>query len=156
MTVLTGTAMAPSLAAPQNAATKAGESSSASSTRSSTSTPSVANALAARLTRSATSAQVIVWPACRKAAALPRPSLTWRSTKKVAALKLTASSYYRTRCRRSDADQTPASALRLSVAVDTIATKAPRINRQRARNATAPELMTNSFNQRLLYMKDDV
>src|SRR2546428_7176503 len=87
ISVLTGTATAPSLAAPQKAAANAGESLSTSSTRCSTSSPASASAPAARATRSATSPYVIVRPAKRKAVRVARPSATWRSTKKSAALK---------------------------------------------------------------------
>src|SRR3989442_1553713 len=88
MSVLTGTATAPSFTAPQKAATNAGWSCSASSTRSSTSTPSPASAPAARATLSATLPYVIARPAYWKAGRPPRPSSTWRSTKKAAALKV--------------------------------------------------------------------
>src|SRR5438093_4258700 len=85
--VLMGMGIAPILIAPQKVARKAGESRRRQSTRCSASTPSSRRALPARLTISWSWAYVISPSSVKKAVLPPRPSSTWRSTKKLAALK---------------------------------------------------------------------
>src|SRR5438132_12694757 len=85
--VLMGMGIAPILIAPQKVARKAGESRRRQSTRCSASTPSSRRALPARLTISWSWAYVISPSSVKRAVLPPRPSSTWRSTKKLAALK---------------------------------------------------------------------
>src|SRR5881628_342860 len=85
--VLMGMGIAPILMAPQKVDRKAGVSRSKQSTRCSASTPRSRRALPARLTISWSCEYVISASSEKKAVLPPRPSCTWRSTKKLAALK---------------------------------------------------------------------
>src|SRR5712692_11929573 len=90
--VLMGMGIAPILMAPQKVARKAGVSRSRQSTRCSASTPRSRRPLPARLTISWSCAYVISASSQKKAVLPPRPSCTWRSTKKLAALKRSGTS----------------------------------------------------------------
>src|SRR5713101_5504587 len=90
--VLMGMGIAPILMAPQKVARKAGESRRRHSTRCSASTPRSRRPLPARLTISWSWAYVISASSEKKAVLPPRPSCTWRSTKKLAALKRSGTS----------------------------------------------------------------